>query len=188
MVGEKAPTILVVEDQPMLRERYTDSLRTVPYEVEQASNATEAIRSLDRRRPPADRLRVVLLAMTLPGTEGVEVLQHLAELGGYVPVVTVGACTEQLAAATAAGARETLAEPIELADLLSTVARHCPRSRLTSVGPRVEHALDRLAAAADALQAELARLEASPRDAVLSGPGRRHAPRSEPQRVLERRT
>src|SRR5438067_12152552 len=107
MVRETSPTILVVEDEPMLRELYTDCLRTVPYEVEQASNATEAIRSLDRRRPPPDRLGVDLLAMSLPGAGGVAVLQHLAERGGCVPVVAVGACTAQLAAATAAGARET---------------------------------------------------------------------------------
>ena len=36
MVHKKSPTILVVEDEPMLRELYTDCLRTGPYEVEQA--------------------------------------------------------------------------------------------------------------------------------------------------------
>ena len=185
MVRDEPPRILVVENEPTLRELYTDCLRTVPYAVEQASNATEAIRSLDRDRPPPDRLCAVLLAMTLPGAGGVEVLQHLAALGGYLPVVALGACTEQLAAATAAGARETLAQPVELADLLTSVARHCPRSGLTSFGPAVQHALDRLSAATDALQAELAGLEATLRDAGLTGPSRPRAVRGEPQYVLE---
>jgi CheY-like chemotaxis protein len=187
MVREQSPTILVVEDEPMLRELYTDCLRTAAYDVEQASNASEAIRSLDRHRLRPEQLRVVLLAMTLPVAGGVEVLQHVAELGGDVPVVAVGACTEQLAAATAAGARETLAKPVELADLLTSVARHCPRPGLTSVGPEVQHALDRLSAVADALQAEIGCLEIALRDARLSVPGRRHGHGSGPERRLERR-
>src|SRR5262249_12318631 len=150
MVRDQSPTILVVEDEPMLREQYANCLRTVPYAVEQASSATEAICSLDRHRLPPHQLRVVLLAMTLPGDGSVDVLQHLAELGSYVPVVALGVCTEQLAAATAAGAQETLTQPVELADLLTSVARHCPRLGPTTCGPAVQHALERLSAAADA--------------------------------------
>jgi len=67
------------------------------------------------------------------------------------------------------------------------VARHCPQSGLTSFGPDVQHALDRLSAATDALQAELAGLEATLRDAGLTGPDRPRAVRGEPHYVLEQR-
>src|SRR3954447_15191070 len=153
MVRGQSPTILVVEDEPVLRDLYADCLQRAAYEVEQASDSGEAIRSLDRHRPPPYQISVVLLAMTLPVAGGMAVLHHLAELGNRVPVVAVGACAEQLAAARAAGARETVARPVELADLLTLVARHCPRSQSAPFRPTVQHALDRLSASGDALQA-----------------------------------
>src|SRR3954470_24233228 len=119
MVRGQSPTILVVEDEPVERDLYADCLRTAAYDVEQASDSGEAIRSLDRHRPPPDQISVVLLAMTLPVAGGMAVLHHLAELGNRVPVVAVGAGAEQLAAARAAGAWETVARPVELADLLT---------------------------------------------------------------------
>ena len=77
---------------------------------------------------------------------------------------------------------------VELADPLTSAAGHYSRSEHTTHEPAVQRALDRLSAVADALQAELALLEASLRDPAVSEPGPPRPLGAEPHRVPERRT
>ena len=62
----------------------------------------------------------------LPKASGVEVLQHLATQGAYVPVVAMSASHARLEAATQAGADATLAKPFDLDALFAMVHRCCP--------------------------------------------------------------
>jgi CheY-like chemotaxis protein len=119
------PTILLVEDEPSVRDLAAHLLRDEGYEVVEARDGAEAIRALDEHERPADQLAVVLLDMMLPRIDGVGVLRHLAQRAADIPVVAMSASRERLAVATATGARATLAKPFELDQLLTTVAHCC---------------------------------------------------------------
>src|SRR4051812_25431451 len=56
-------TVLVVEDEPAVREMVADFLRDEGYTVEEARDGAEAIRSLDNHCEQSDHLCAVLLDM-----------------------------------------------------------------------------------------------------------------------------
>lgn len=118
-------SVLVVEDEPMVREMLADALGGEGYAVVQAADGVEAMRLLDEHRPPPNRLCLVLLDMMMPRADGCSVLKHLATLGSYVPVVAMSANRQMLATAASAGALATIPKPFDLDLLLATVARNC---------------------------------------------------------------
>ena len=118
-------TVLVVEDEPAVRELVADFLRDEGYEVEEARDGAEAIHRLDWHHRRADHLCAVLLDMMLPRVDGVGVLRHLATVGADVPVVAMSASRQHLTAALAAGARTTVPKPFDLDWLLSAMHDNC---------------------------------------------------------------
>src|SRR5947209_7482999 len=118
-------TVLLVEDEPAVRDLVADFLREEGYEVEEARDGAEAIRSLDVHHHRANHLCAVLLDMMLPRVDGVGVLRHLATVGAAVPVVAMSASREHLTAALAAGARTTVPKPFDLDRLLSAMHTNC---------------------------------------------------------------
>src|SRR5215207_4090782 len=83
--------ILVVDDEPMLRLLLGDLLRDEGYTVVEAADGAEAIRHLNAHQPTLHRLGLVLLDMMMQRVNGLGVLQHLAALNSYVPVVAMSA-------------------------------------------------------------------------------------------------
>jgi CheY-like chemotaxis protein len=118
-------TVLVVEDEPAVRELVSDFLRDEGYEVEEARDGAEAIHRLDAHQHRADHLCAVLLDMMLPRVDGIGVLHHLAAVGAEVPVVAMSASREHLNAALAAGARTAVPKPFDLDRLLLAMHRNC---------------------------------------------------------------
>ena len=118
-------TVLVVEDEPSVRELIADALGIEGYAVVQASDGVEAMRLLDENQPPPDRLCLVLLDMMMPKADGNSVLQYLATLNSYVPVVAMSANRQLLATAAEAGAQATLPKPLDIDMLLGVVERNC---------------------------------------------------------------
>jgi two-component system, OmpR family, response regulator MprA len=118
------PTILLVEDEPAVRELLADVLSAEGYRVLQARDGAEAIQTLDGMPPDTD-FSLVLLDMMLPMVDGLGVLDHLASQGVVSPVVAMSARADSLAAAQSAGAQATIPKPFELDVLLNVVARYC---------------------------------------------------------------
>ncbi len=125
MSEEDALAVLVVEDDPAIRELVSEALRDEGYPVQVARDGDEAITALREGSPPPDRLCLVLLDMMLPKADGVDVLRTLTDLGGYVPVVAMSADRARLSEARAAGAQATVAKPFDLDRLIETVERTC---------------------------------------------------------------
>jgi two-component system phosphate regulon response regulator PhoB len=121
-------TILVVEDDPAVREFLADALSDQGYRVLQARDGAEAIQALDEKPPDTD-FSLVLLDMMLPVVDGLGVLNHLATQGAVPPVVAMSASSRQLAAAQSTGAQATIAKPFDLYRLLDVVAHHCAPGR-----------------------------------------------------------
>ena len=74
--------LLVVDDEPFLREAVAASLRFLGFEVTTAQTGSEALR-LARDRP----FDLVVLDVMLPDTDGFEVVTRLRREGCRVPVI-----------------------------------------------------------------------------------------------------
>jgi DNA-binding response OmpR family regulator len=124
-VQEQPHTVLLVEDEPAVRELVADFLREEGYEVEEARDGADAIHRLDVHQRRADHLCAVLLDMMLPRVDGIGVLRHMATAGADVPVVAMSASREHLTAALAAGACSAVPKPFDLDRLLSAMHSNC---------------------------------------------------------------
>jgi CheY-like chemotaxis protein len=125
-MGTTRDTVLVVEDDPAIREMVVMVLEGEGFKAQEAKDGAEAIRALDQHRPPRERLCLVLLDMMLPRANGEDVLHHLADRGGYVPVVAMSASRQALQSAEQAGAKATLPKPFDVDQLIEVVERCCP--------------------------------------------------------------
>jgi len=121
-------TILVVEDDPGVRELVALYLADEGFPVEEACDGAEAIAALERHQPTPDYYSLMLLDMMLPAVDGLGVLRYLADDGPRLPVVAMSADHERLVRAVAAGADATIAKPFDLDRLLGVIARWSLRS------------------------------------------------------------
>lgn len=110
--------ILVVDDEPDVRETIAEVLRTEGYAVDEAQDGVEALRKAHAHRPAA-----ILLDLNMPGMDGRECNRRLRQdhLLKNVPVVVVSACLADEVHAMHAVAH--LHKPFPLQDLLNVVSR-----------------------------------------------------------------
>jgi CheY-like chemotaxis protein len=116
--------VLVVDDDPLVRELLAEILSDHGYDVIEAKNGQEALQLASERSSVRPRLCLVLLDMMLPGIDGTVVLNNLERASFDVPVVAISASQIQLARAARNGARDTIAKPFDADHLLDTVDRH----------------------------------------------------------------
>lgn len=120
-----ARSILVVDDEQLVRWSLSERLRDERFEVIEASTAAEAI---DR----ADGADAVLLDFTLPDGDGLSVLKALHERDPDVPVIMLTAHSDiNLVVETMkAGAFDYATKPFDLDDILLRVERAMESTRL----------------------------------------------------------
>jgi eukaryotic-like serine/threonine-protein kinase len=114
--------VLVVDDNPGVREVMANALGSQGYRVSKAADGREALELL-RRGPLPD---LILLDLMMPGMDGWEFLRerrHDAALAA-VPVIIVSALNEDQARAVALGVAGHLQKPVELEDLGAAVRQH----------------------------------------------------------------
>lgn len=111
--------ILVIDDEPMLRDLYPVLLENYGYTSETAANGEEAWTNLAQKNYDA-----VLLDYMMPGINGLTVLQHIQQQYPSLPVVMVtGHTGEQIAAqALMAGARACLYKPFNCIEFEGALA------------------------------------------------------------------
>lgn len=123
-----APHILVVDDEPDIRESVRDILEDENFSVATAENAAAARRALRDRRPD-----LILLDIWMPDLDGISLLKEWAEGRGLVcPVIMMSGhgTVETAVEATRLGAYDFLEKPLSLAKLLLTVQRALEADRL----------------------------------------------------------
>jgi PAS domain S-box-containing protein len=110
----RGETILVVEDEPELREAVSAILRRLGYQVRQAASAAEAWETLQGGAP----IDLLFTDVVMPGgMDGFELAERaLARWPGLRVVVTSG-YTERLQSPKAAHARHVLLKPYRLQEL-----------------------------------------------------------------------
>jgi CheY-like chemotaxis protein len=113
--------ILVIDDDPIMRDLMVDWLEGAGYAVRKASDCTAACAELERA--PA----LVVSDMWMPGPCGAEAIRWMREKNPGLQLIAVSGhfgsgqgTTEE--AACAAGAARAIAKPVKRADLLGAVA------------------------------------------------------------------
>ncbi|WP_027008433.1 response regulator transcription factor [Conexibacter woesei] len=108
--------VLVVDDEPSVREVLTRILKVEGFEVEQAVDGREAVRA--QAAAPAD---AVLLDVLMPGLDGLEVCRRLRDTGDRTPVLMLTARegVGDRVAGLEAGADDYLPKPFALEELLA---------------------------------------------------------------------
>jgi DNA-binding response OmpR family regulator len=117
-----SPRILVVDDDPSLRQLIQWTLEDEGWAVDTAADGRQALDRAARERP-----RLVVLDMGLPLVDGFGVAAGLHALyGDAVPIVVITADGQAAAKAARVGARAHLAKPFELDDLCALVRGALP--------------------------------------------------------------
>ncbi len=114
--------ILVVEDEPVIRELVRSMLDDGPVEVETAGSGAEGL-----RRARESRFDLILMDVVLPGMDGLTVCRMLKSDPTTAPVplymLTAKTRRSDLEAAVAAGANGYIHKPFRGAELMELVER-----------------------------------------------------------------
>lgn len=118
MTARAAICVLLVEDEPKLRESLVEGLRLEEWTVIGAATAAEAL-----ERIAASKLDLIVLDWMLPDGDGLEIVQRLRARGNDVPLLLITARGGRAAkeAALHSGANDYLAKPFSFDDLIA----HC---------------------------------------------------------------
>jgi CheY-like chemotaxis protein len=115
--------VLIVEDQPDLRESLADLLELEGYRVDTAANGQEALARLRGASPP----QVILLDLRMPVMDGWAFRQEQQQSPALavIPVVVVSGEADAGKEAAVLHAAGHLAKPIDLEKLLDLLTRYC---------------------------------------------------------------
>jgi DNA-binding response OmpR family regulator len=126
MVGMKDGRVLVVDDEPMVRETLGQVLADEGYMVDLAVDGESALARVRAARPDA-----ILLDLMMPGMNGRQFLQALREEPAYedIPVMIMTAVHGLSVNPATLGASTVVEKPFNVDELLNKVALAVYRSR-----------------------------------------------------------
>jgi excisionase family DNA binding protein len=113
--GASGPLVLVVDDDPRLREFIRVNLEMEGYTVREAESAEEALAAIEDQAPD-----LVLLDVVMPGVDGWQMLQRMQERHGSIPVIMFSGKVDERSLAEAAdrGARGFIGKPFDPQQLI----------------------------------------------------------------------
>ncbi len=120
--------ILLIDDNPLVRNSLTRHLSAAGHHVTPVSNGFEGLEALDR-----EAIDLIVTDIFMPDCEGIELITHIRAEGNNVPIIAIsgGFCgpfvelQDQaplfLKSARILGATRTLAKPFKPSALLSAI-------------------------------------------------------------------
>jgi two-component system OmpR family response regulator len=132
--GSAEAKLLVVEDEEMILELLSGSLRFAGFDVVTAASGAEALHAVRASRPD-----LVLLDVMLPDGDGFEVVRRLRSSGPDVPVIFVTARDEvhERVAGLALGADDYVTKPFSLDEVLERIRAVLRRTGRAAAKPRL---------------------------------------------------
>ena len=117
-LGRKARPILVVDDDPALREMVSEVLQDAGYEVEVAADGEEALRLIEDVPP-----RLLILDIQMPRVDGPALARELRARLRDLPVIVMTARPHPEREADRCNAVASLGKPFDTRDLVRVVRR-----------------------------------------------------------------
>jgi len=119
-------TILIVDDDPLLRQSFHKLLTGEGHRVETASTGEAAIAMVRKHMPD-----LVIMDVRLPGMSGLETFREIHEIDAKLPVIIMTAfgTTETAIEATRLGAFDYVLKPFDVPELLTLIAQALEASR-----------------------------------------------------------
>jgi two-component system response regulator MprA len=110
------PNVLVVDDEPAVRGSLRRALGLEGYEISTAEHGEEALAALAERE-----FEVVVLDISMPGMDGIEVCRRLRTAGDRTPILMLTArdALDDRVAGLDAGADDYLVKPFALRELVA---------------------------------------------------------------------
>jgi excisionase family DNA binding protein len=120
---ETGPLVLVVDDDPRVREFIRINLELEGYAVREADRAEEALAAIEDQSPD-----LVLLDVVMPGTDGWEMLQRMQERHGSIPVIMFSGKIDEatVGEATRRGAEGFIGKPFDPQQLVERAKQLVP--------------------------------------------------------------
>jgi len=122
-------SILIVDDEPGIRESLTDVLQDEGYDVESAGSGEACLETLQSRK-----FDVVLLDIWLPGLDGIQVLEKIQTLEAPPTVIMISGhgTIETAVRSTKLGAFDFIEKPLSIDKTLLTLRHALERSSLAA--------------------------------------------------------
>jgi DNA-binding response OmpR family regulator len=108
--------ILVVDDDPQIRQSLSKLLSAEGYEVALAADGEQGVEIFD-----TSQIDLVLLDINLPGNGGWEVFGALTSSNPFLPIIIITGMENQQDLATLAGVGALMEKPLNLPLLLKTI-------------------------------------------------------------------
>jgi two-component system, NtrC family, response regulator PilR len=127
--------ILVVDDEPSMREFLAILLEGEGYLVDQAECAEDALRSMEQ-----ERYHLVISDVNMPGLDGIELLARIKALAPETAVLMITAFTtaEQAVEAMKLGAYDYIGKPFKVEEVKVLVAKALEKRSLVQENKRLQ--------------------------------------------------
>lgn len=132
MPEQAQATILVVDDEPSIRQALRMTLGKIGFEVAEASTGEEALASIRGARYDA-----VLLDMNMPGMGGMRACKEIRELSPRLPILmlTIRDSQDDKVEALESGADDYVTKPFHMRELTARVRAAIRRSQTREAPP-----------------------------------------------------
>lgn len=116
----KPPSILIIDDEPLMRLSMVDALKAVGYEVHAAATGHEGLAILKK-----EAFGIVITDLRLPGADGLDILQACKQRSPRTEVIVITAhgSVETAVEALKLGAYDYITKPFSMEELLLIVDR-----------------------------------------------------------------
>ena len=120
LLPDEKPTVLVVDDEQLVRRAITGRLKREGYTCQEAGNADEAMKMLS-----SDTAELVILDIKMPGKSGIELLPEINNTYPDTAVIMSTAITESniIIQCMKDGAQDYIMKPFDLDDVALSVER-----------------------------------------------------------------
>jgi two-component system OmpR family response regulator len=125
-VQEPEARLVVVDDEPNIRELLSASLRFAGFDVATAGTGEEALAAVERHRPD-----LLVLDVMMPGMDGFDVVRRLRSAGRPMPVLFLTAkdSTEDKVTGLTLGGDDYVTKPFSLEEVVARIRAVLRRAR-----------------------------------------------------------
>jgi two-component system nitrogen regulation response regulator NtrX len=112
------PSILIVDDEPSIRNSLGGLLSDEGFEILTAANGYEALKAMDKDSPD-----LVLLDIWMPGIDGIETLKEIKKSNPYIQVIIITGhgTVETAVKATKLGAFDLIQKPLSIDKVILSI-------------------------------------------------------------------